>query len=137
MESTKVLKIHEDQEDAITLVTGLGRCGATFVMQLLQAGGVPVVGDVTTFYEWEMTTQLPERADGWVRLSAGNAVKLIQPEEGRPPAGHPYRFIWVDRNVKAQAKSIIRAIGEPHSTQEVVKILQKQHPGRPGATPRL
>jgi hypothetical protein len=61
------------EHQPIILVAGLGRCGSSLVMRLLDAAGVPTVG---TFPAFEEQT-LPRDALGWVEAYAGRAVKVL------------------------------------------------------------
>lgn len=100
--------------DVITVVTGLGRCGSSLVMRMLAAGGLPIVGDPISGEDMR-TLGLPEGA-GWVRECRGRAMKVLNPHRSRLPFGHSYRFIWLDRDVREQAKScvkILKSVGIP------------------------
>lgn len=82
-------------------VCGYGRCGSTMVMMMLVAGGMtPVDMDGTPPHE------LPDIRQAWHRPLAGQAVKLLDSALyfGIPPAP-AWRFVWLDRNTREQAKS--------------------------------
>lgn len=89
----------------ITLVCGFGRCGSSLIMQMLAAGGMPMTGQPTMYEDARAShTRLdPE----WIRAQEGKAVKFLTPHvDTLLPAD--YRIIWLDRDIKAQAKSHAR-----------------------------
>jgi len=97
--------------EIITVVTGLGRCGTSMVMSMLDAGGMPVFcGDDTdgargTSYEANgYANRLPEYHD-WLDRCVGKAVKVLDPIHFGLPHGRRYRFVLLDRNAEHQAKS--------------------------------
>jgi len=88
----------------ILLVCGFGRCGSSMVMQMLAAGGMPVVGEYPAYEELEcnpITPALLPRLDG-------KAVKLLNPHLDPIPAGPCYRAVWLDRDPLQQAKSTVK-----------------------------
>lgn len=99
-------------------VAGLGRCGTTMVMSMLDRGGFPV-GDAPPDYETH-TPLLPGRvrAEALVRFR-GRAVKWIDPVRSRIPAGTEARTIWLDRDPIEQAKSQMKLLGRSVSRREV------------------
>lgn len=90
----------------ILVVTGLGRCGTSLAMQMLSLGGKDL-GDhprcIWPFFEDPRATQA-ENWD-WIREFDGKAVKILVPNQFTPPAGLDYKFVWLDRDRKEQAKS--------------------------------
>lgn len=86
----------------ITVVSGLGRCGTSMMMQMLAAGGVHCVGEHPA-YEDPMASRIP-LDDWWLDRCSGRAVKILDPHRGWRGM-HGARFIWMDRDVKQQAKS--------------------------------
>ena len=81
------------------VVAGLGRCGSSLVMQMLNAGGVACVGAYPAFEEHE-----PERWQHW----DGKAVKILDPHRQRLPLRCV--VIWLDRNPVEQAKSQVKLL---------------------------
>lgn len=94
------------------IVAGLGRCGSSLVMQMLDAAGVPAIGTFPAF-EDRVTAELPAvdaQRDFFARC-AGHAVKLLDPHLHQPPIGLNYRAIFLTRHPVEQAKSILKLIG--------------------------
>ncbi len=90
-------------ENKGVLVTGLGRCGSSMVCQMFHAGGAEVAGEYPSF-------ETPESFSAdWVveQLSAGRVVKVLDPHRYDLPALDT-NVIWLDRNPKQQARSIIK-----------------------------
>jgi hypothetical protein len=107
------------------------------MMQMLHAGGLPVFTDPGTAgysYETEAITGLPEQS-GFLDECRGKAVKLLDPLKWRPPRGHSYRFIWMDRDprqaARSQAKFLRLLAGLPSSPRDIRTIrrsLEKERP---------
>jgi len=104
----------------ITIVSGLPRSGTSLMMQMLAAGGVPVLTDGQRtadddnprgYYEWERIKQLPQDP-GCVAEAEGKAVKVISQLLFALPAGRDYRIIFMERPlaevVASQAEMIRR-----------------------------
>lgn len=84
-------------------VCGFGRCGSTMVMAMLDAGGVkPVAGSAPLSYELPGLEAL-EGCD-----LAGKTVKLLDGIQYYDLPEATWRFIWLDRDVKQQAKSFVK-----------------------------
>jgi hypothetical protein len=97
----------------VTLVCGFGRCGSSLVMQMLDAGGIPGTGKYPAFEPEETAVVLHgETLDkAWLAAQVGKAVKVLDPQRGRLPAGVPIRAIWMSRNPDQQAASQAKLMG--------------------------
>jgi hypothetical protein len=63
------------QNDFITIVAGAGRCGTSLLMQMLHAGGMPVIADNKESFESERTEpDIYRENTAW--LQAGHALKI-------------------------------------------------------------
>lgn len=95
----------------ITIVSGLGRCGSSLVMQMLSAGGMACIGEWPAFESQPHVATLtsnPSLLDGW-------AIKVLDPHRFPPAPGPNYRVIWIDRDFREQAKStlkFLRSLGQ-------------------------
>lgn len=91
-------------------VAGLGRCGTTMVMTMLDRGGFPV-GDVGPAYEVR-TPMLPGQVSPAALVPfRGMAVKWIDPTLAIVPHGVKARTIWLDRDPMEQARSQLKLLG--------------------------
>ncbi|TDW63125.1 hypothetical protein EDF57_10680 [Novosphingobium sp. PhB55] len=111
------------------LVTGLGRCGTSLVMQMLDAAGGPTIGAFPAFEE-PAEVALRAYPERWSKLAAGKAVKILNPHLNPPPAQGSYRTIYLSRDFAEQAKSTLKFAGAAASradrrTMEVQ--LQTEH----------
>jgi len=79
-------------------IAGLGRCGSSAVMMMLDAGGYPVWGEPPD-YEPQYMPYPPEHI--------GVAVKTLMPHRFGVPLGQ-HRYIWLDRDRLEQAKSQVK-----------------------------
>jgi hypothetical protein len=97
----------------ITIVSGLPRSGTSLMMQMLAAGGLPVLSDGERkadmdnpkgYLEWERIKQLPK--DPSILAEAeGKAVKVISQLLLSLPTGHQYRVIFMQRPLPEVMKS--------------------------------
>lgn len=84
-------------------VAGLGRCGSSLTMQLLDAAGFPTVG---SFPAYEDDDHLAEMA--WHPSFGGRAFKFIDPHRWHALPPTIDLLIWLDRDVGEQAASQIK-----------------------------
>jgi hypothetical protein len=106
----------------ITIVSGLPRSGTSLMMQMLAAGGMPVlsdgerVADVDNprgYLEWERIKQLP-KDPGCIAEAEGKVVKVISLLLLSLPEGHEYRVIFMQRplpEVLASQEAMMRNRG--------------------------
>lgn len=97
----------------ITVVSGLPRSGTSLVMQMLQAGGHPILSDDCRradadnprgYLEYSKVRTL-ERDASWLAEAEGRAVKIVSPLLSRLPSGFDYRVIFVRRNLREVIQS--------------------------------
>jgi hypothetical protein len=104
----------------ITVVSGLPRSGTSLMMQMLAAGGMPILTDGERqadadnprgYYEWERIKLLPRQPD-CIEEAQGKTVKVISQLLFALPAGRDYRIIFMQRPlpevVASQAEMIRR-----------------------------
>jgi hypothetical protein len=91
----------------ITIVSGLPRSGTSLMMQMLAAGGMPVLSDGERaadtdnprgYLEWERIKQLP-KDPGCIAEAEGKVVKVISLLLLSLPEGHDYRVIFMQRPI--------------------------------------
>lgn len=92
----------------ITVVSGVPRSGTSLVMQMLQAGGVPLLVDGVRpadehnprgYFEYEPVKGLAGDAS-WLPQARGRAVKVIHVLLRSLPEGFDYRVILVRRDLR-------------------------------------
>jgi hypothetical protein len=97
----------------ITIVSGLPRSGTSLMMQMLVAGGLPVLSDGERkadtdnpkgYLEWERIKQLPKQPSV-IAEAEGKVVKVISQLLLSLPAGHEYRVIFMQRPLPEVMKS--------------------------------
>jgi len=104
----------------ITVVSGLPRSGTSLMMQMLAAGGLPVLTDGERqadpdnprgYYEWETAKLLPQQPARIVEAE-GKVVKVISQLLFALPGGREYQIIFMQRPitevVASQAEMIRR-----------------------------
>lgn len=89
----------------ITIVSGLPRSGTSLMMQMLAAGGMPILSDGERqadtdnprgYHEWERVKQLPKNP-ALIAEAEGKVVKVISQLLLSLPATHEYRVIFMQR----------------------------------------
>jgi hypothetical protein len=97
----------------ITIVSGLPRSGTSLMMQMLAAGGLPVLSDGERkadtdnpkgYLEWERIKQLP-KDPACIAEAEGKVVKVISQLLLSLPADHEYRVIFMQRPLPEVLKS--------------------------------
>lgn len=97
----------------ITIVSGLPRSGTSLMMQMLAAGGLPVLSDGERkadtdnpkgYLEWERIKQLP-KDPSLIAEAEGKVVKVISQLVLSLPEGHEYRIIFMQRPMPEVLKS--------------------------------
>jgi hypothetical protein len=106
----------------ITIVSGLPRSGTSLMMQMLAAGGMPILSDGERqadvdnprgYLEWERIKQLP-KDPACIAEAEGKAVKAISQLLLSLPSGHDYRIIFMHRplpEVMASQDEMLRRRG--------------------------
>lgn len=91
----------------IIVVTGLPRSGTSLIMQMLEAGGCPILADETRpadadnplgYFEYERVKHLA-RDSSWLEAADGHAVKIVSPLLRYLPGRFEYRVIFVERSL--------------------------------------
>jgi hypothetical protein len=97
----------------ITIVSGLPRSGTSLMMQMLEAGGLPVLSDDERqadtdnpkgYLEWERIKQLPKEPS-LIAEAEGKVVKVISQLILALPEGHKYRIVFMQRPLPEVLKS--------------------------------
>jgi hypothetical protein len=104
----------------ITVVSGLPRSGTSLMMQMLAAGGMPILTDGERqadtdnprgYFEWERIKLLPKQPD-CIAEAEGKVVKVISQLLFALPTARDYQLIFVQRPlpevVASQAEMIRR-----------------------------
>jgi hypothetical protein len=106
----------------ITIVSGLPRSGTSLMMQMLAAGGMPVLSDGERvadidnpkgYHEWERIKQLP-KDPACIAEAEGKVVKVISQLLLSLPASCQYRVIFMQRplpEVMASQDEMLRRRG--------------------------
>jgi hypothetical protein len=108
----------------IVIVSGLPRSGTSLMMQLLEAGGVPVVTDHRRapdadnprgYHEFECVKKIKEDAS-WLPDVRGKAVKMVSKLLYDLPATESYRIVFMERDldeVLASQEKMLARLGQP------------------------
>lgn len=97
-----------NQPDWVTIVSGLPRSGTSMMMQLLEAGGLPVLTDQTRrpdednpkgYYELEAVKQVRHDAT-WLDQANGKVIKMVYRLLYDLPASRQYRVVFMRRELE-------------------------------------
>lgn len=95
------------------IVSGLPRSGTSMMMQMLAAGGLPILSDEMRvadednprgYYELEAVKRT-KQDPSWLNGSEGKAVKIIHALLADLPTDRPYRVIMMRRRTETVVKS--------------------------------
>jgi len=117
----------------ITIVSGLPRSGTSLMMQMLDAGGLPVLSDGERqadtdnpkgYLEWERIKQLP-KDPSLIAEAEGKVVKVISQLILSLPSDHEYRIVFMQRPLPEVLKSqdeMLRRRGNADSNTDTSAI---------------
>jgi hypothetical protein len=109
----------------ITIVSGLPRSGTSMMMQMLEAGGMPVcvdhlreadVDNPRGYYECERVKGLDQGDTAWLQEATGKAIKIVSALLVFLPRGYTYRIILMRRRmdeILASQRKMLASRGEP------------------------
>jgi len=114
-------------EDMITVISGVPRSGTSMMMQMLAAGGMPILSDgVRTpdasnprgYFELEKVKRLATDRS-WLAEAQGKAIKVIAHLMPHLAPEFQYKVILMDRELEevlASQQSMLERLGRPDST---------------------
>jgi len=117
----KILAGRKDR-DMITIVSGLPRSGTSMMMQMLGAGGLPIVTDKTRkpdpdnprgYLELEKVKQI-EKDTSWLGDCEGKAVKMVSALLYHLPKDRRYKVIFMGREMEeilASQRAMLERLG--------------------------
>ncbi|HQZ68689.1 MAG TPA: sulfotransferase family protein [Planctomycetaceae bacterium] len=123
----------------ITVVSGLPRSGTSLVMQMLAAGGFPILSDELRpadednprgYLEFAKVKSL-ERDSTWLSQAEGKAVKIISFLLPKLPSNFEYRVIFLRRDLnevlQSQEKMLSRRSQPPGPPSDVMATHFQNH----------
>ena len=99
--------------ESTVIVSGLPRSGTSMMMQMLSAGGLPVLADGIRaadednprgYFEFEQVKQT-KRDPSWLDQATGKVVKMVHVLLQDLPTDRPYRVILMRRKMEEVLKS--------------------------------
>jgi len=111
------------QDGVITVVSGLPRSGTSLMMQMLAAGGMPLLTDGVRgadednpqgYFEIEAVKRL-HKDSAWLGDAVGKSIKVIGLLLPHLPNNYSYRVIFMDRDIRevlASQRSMLERRGE-------------------------
>jgi hypothetical protein len=101
------------KDEAITIVSGLPRCGTSVMMQMLEAGGMSIVTDNIRkpdednprgYYEFEKVKKIEEDTS-WLDRCHGKAFKMVSMLLYHLPRDKEYKVIFMEREMEEMLAS--------------------------------
>jgi hypothetical protein len=108
----------------ITIVSGLPRSGTSMMMQMLEAGGLPILRDNLRqadvdnprgYYEFERVKQIA-RDQSWLEEAQGQGMKMVSALLPQLPGRYHYKVIFMRRRMEevlASQKIMLTRRNEP------------------------
>jgi len=125
--------------ESLIVVTGLPRSGTSLLMQMLTAGGIPVLTDESRaadednprgYHEFEPVKKLLEDSK-WLFAARGRAIKIIAPLLAALPPGLACRVILCKRDLDevldSQERMRLRRNHLPGSTPKRRQMLKEEY----------
>jgi hypothetical protein len=124
----------------VIVVTGLPRSGTSMMMQMLEAGGLPVLSDGLRradednplgYYEFEPVKRLKHDAS-WLPGARGKAVKMVYLLLRDLPDMFRYKVILMRRNlveVVASQDAMLSRLGgvaDPEGSERLIRLFEEQ-----------
>ncbi len=127
--------------DAVIIVSGLPRSGTSLYMNMLEAGGLPLMTDAVRapdrdnpkgYFEMERVKRLGEETDkAWVRAARGRGLKVISHLLKELPADNFYRIVFARRDlteVIASQNAMLARQGQPNPADDArTRELYRRH----------
>ncbi len=113
------------QSPPVFVVSGLPRSGTSLMMNMLRAGGLPIVTDALRtadddnpkgYFELERVKQLSKGDTAWVAEAEGKVVKVISALLEHLPPTSSYKVLFMQRRlpeVLASQRKMLERRGEP------------------------
>ena len=127
-------------QDVITIVSGLPRSGTSLMMQVLEAGGLPILKDDIReadadnpkgYYEFERVKQVAQDP-AWLKDARGKGVKMVSALLLDLPNTFTYRVVFMRRKmdeVLASQKTMLQRSARPTDaiSDEKMAALFRKH----------
>lgn len=100
----------------IVVVTGLGRCGSSLMLDMLEAGGIPpsshAVRELGLEDDRVHGHGVPGDAGEWLAAEEGRAIKFLRMDPFDLPLDIEYRIVFMVRAPEAIARGMWRLLSE-------------------------
>jgi hypothetical protein len=120
--------------DYVSIVSGMPRSGTSLAMQMLRAGGMPLLTDERRpadahnprgYFEYEPVKRLAADSS-WVKSARGQAVKIIYRLLHHLPGDVSYKVLFLERDlgeVFESQQEMLRSKNDPAALQDRQRIL--------------
>ncbi len=133
------IRTGEEEDTYITIVSGFPRSGTSMMMQMLEAGGLPVVTDNLRrpdennpkgYYEYERVKKI-KKDSSWLVTCRGKAVKMVSMLLYHLPGDYRYKVIFMRREMNeilASQKVMLNRLGRDEAdvgNEEMARHFEK------------
>ncbi len=130
---------HTADRDFVVIVAGLPRSGTSLLMQMLAAGGLPLLTDGVRvadednrrgYFELEAVKKT-KRDASWLSEAPGKVVKMVYRLLYDLPPGYRYRIVFVERSLEevlASQKTMLERQGKPAGADDatMMRVFRKE-----------
>jgi len=122
-----MLKWLRPKSTEIIVVSGLPRSGTSLMMQMLEAGGLPILMDNLRppdsnnprgYYEYEPARRLYQGNTGWLDQARGHGVKIVSPLLEYLPPDYNYSLIFMNRPLYEVLRSQAVMLEKQHAPSQ-------------------
>jgi predicted AlkP superfamily phosphohydrolase/phosphomutase/tetratricopeptide (TPR) repeat protein len=128
-------RLNDSEARPLIVVSGLPRSGTSLMMQMLEAGGIPIVTDQQRepdasnpkgYYEDDRVKKLASnRERAWLREAQGQAIKIVAPLLAFIPLTIPQKIIFMDREsseVIQSQRTMLKRDGKQGASSEDISL---------------
>lgn len=149
---TFLLSSPANDQEIITIISGLPRSGTSLMMQIVEAAGLSIFTDGKRladdsnqrgYYEHDRISGLLQQSDrSWLAATRGQALKIVAPllsalplrfkpdQEGAQPRKAPsYRILFMERDIReilASQSAMLQRLGKKPPQGDLAKAYQQQ-----------
>ncbi|HAN77090.1 MAG TPA: hypothetical protein DCQ31_04580 [Bacteroidales bacterium] len=131
--------------EEVIVVSGLKRSGTALMMQMLEAGGLPIIIDNVLlpdknnprgYYEYEPAKELRSNIE-WLWSAGGKGVKVNAALLKELPIHFPYRIIFMERDMREIIKSQAAMVDDQPDVATEIHMIEQVNNYILGEVPKL
>lgn len=130
-------RLRRKPQAVITIVSGLPRSGTSLMMQMLHAGGFPLLTDGRRsadehnprgYFEFDAARRIISGDTDWLNQASGQAVKIVAPHLPHLPNRYRYRVVFMQRKLQEiVASQLAMTTSAEHQIQVGDEVLTREY----------